>query len=138
MKYNKLSFTLSVFLLFCVNLMMAQSTIRGTVTDSETGEAIPGANVVIVGTSEGTTADFDGNFALTTDQDIPFKIEITSVGFSSQSIEVTSSDQTISVSMDPGESLEEIIVSASRRPQKLQEVPASVSLISSKDVENGA
>jgi len=40
--------------------------------------------------------------------------------------------------MDPGESLEEIIVSASRRPQKLQEVPASVSLISSKDVENGA
>ena len=138
MKYNKLSFTLSVFLLFCVNLMMAQSTIRGTVTDSETGEAIPGANVVIVGTSEGTTADFDGNFALTTDQAVPFKIEITSVGFSSQSIEVTSSDQTISVSMDPGESLEEIIVSASRRPQKLQEVPASVSLISSKDVENGA
>ena len=138
MKYNKLSFTLSVFLLFCVNLMMAQSTIRGTVTDSETGEAIPGANVVIVGTSEGTTADFDGNFTLTTDQDFPFKIEITSVGFSSQSIEVTSSDQTISVSMDPGESLEEIIVSASRRPQKIQEVPASVSLISSKDIENGA
>ena len=138
MKYNKLSFTLSVFLLFCVNLMMAQSTIRGTVTDSETGEAIPGANVVIVGTSEGTTADFDGNFTLTTDQDLPFKIEITSVGFSSQSIEVTSSDQAISVSMDPGESLEEIIVSASRRPQKIQEVPASVSLISSKDIENGA
>ena len=138
MKYNKLSFALSVFLLFCVNLMMAQSTIRGTVTDSETGEAIPGANVVIVGTSEGATADFDGNFTLTTDQDLPFKIEITSVGFSSQSIEVTSSDQTISVSMDPGESLEEIIVSASRRPQKIQEVPASVGLISSKDVENGA
>ena len=138
MKYNKLSFALSVFLLFCVNLMMAQSTIRGTVTDSETGEAIPGANVVIVGTSEGTTADFDGNFTLTTDQNLPFKIEITSVGFSSQSIEVTSSDQTISVSMDPGESLEEIIVSASRRPQKIQEVPASVSLISSKDIENGA
>ena len=138
MKYNKISFALSVFLLFCVNLMMAQSTIRGTVTDSETGEAIPGANVVIVGTSEGTTADFDGNFTLTTDQNLPFKIEITSVGFSSQSIEVTSSDQTISVSMDPGESLEEIIVSASRRPQKIQEVPASVSLISSKDIENGA
>ena len=61
MKYNKLSFILSAILLFCTNLMMAQSTIRGTVTDSETGDAIPGANVVIVGTSEGTTADFDGN-----------------------------------------------------------------------------
>ncbi len=137
MKYNKLSFTLTAILLFCVNLMMAQSTIRGTVTDSETGEAIPGANVVIVGTSEGTTADFDGNFTLSTNQDLPFKIEITSVGFSSQSVEVTSADQSIAVSMDPGESLEEIIVSASRRPQKLQEAPASVSLISSKDVENG-
>ena len=137
MKYNKLSFTLSAILLFCVNLMMAQSTIRGTVTDSETGDAIPGANVVIVGTSEGTTADFDGNFTLSTNQDLPFKIEITSVGFSSQSVEVTSADQSIAVSMDPGESLDEIIVSASRRPQKLQEAPASVSLISSKDVENG-
>ena len=138
MKYKKLSFTLSAILLFCVNLMMAQSTIRGTVTDSETGEAIPGANVVIVGTSEGTTADFDGNFTLSTDQNLPFKIEITSIGFSSQSLEITSADQSISVSMDPGESLEEIIVSASRRPQKLQEVPASVSLISTKDIENGA
>jgi len=138
MKYNKLTFTLSVFLLFCVNLMMAQSTIRGTVTDSETGEAIPGANVVIVGTTDGATADFDGNFTLTTDRDLPFSIQITSIGFSSQSIEVTSADQTISVSMDAGEKLEEIIVSASRRPQKIQEVPASVSLISSKDVENGA
>ena len=108
MKYNKLSFILSAILLFCTNLMMAQSTIRGTVTDSETGDAIPGANVVIVGTSEGTTADFDGNFTLSTDQDLPFKIEITSVGFSSQSIEVTSADQSIAVSMDPGESLEEI------------------------------
>ena len=97
MKYNKLSFTLSAILLFCVNLMMAQSTIRGTVTDSETGEAIPGANVVIIGTSEGATADFDGNFTLTTDQDLPFKIEITSIGFSSQSIEVTSADQSIAV-----------------------------------------
>ena len=48
MKYNKLSFTLSAILLFCVNLMMAQSTIRGTVTDSETGDAVPGANVVII------------------------------------------------------------------------------------------
>ena len=82
MKYNKLSFTLSAILLFCVNLMMAQSSIRGTVTDSETGEAIPGANVVIIGTSEGTTADFDGNFTLTTDQGLPFKIEITSIAVS--------------------------------------------------------
>ncbi|MFL2591044.1 MAG: TonB-dependent receptor domain-containing protein [Flavobacteriaceae bacterium] len=138
MKYNKLSFTLSAILLFCVNLMMAQSSIRGTVTDSETGDAIPGANVVIIGTNEGTTADFDGNFTLTTNQDLPFKIEITSIGFSSQSIEVTSADQSITVSMNPGESLDEIIVSASRRPQKLQEVPASVSLISSKDIENNA
>ncbi|MGB2085526.1 MAG: TonB-dependent receptor [Flavobacteriaceae bacterium] len=138
MKKNKLKFTLAALGLFCVNLLLAQSTLSGSVTDAETNEPLPGVNIVIQGTGDGTNTDFDGNFTFTTNSALPFTLEISSVGFSSQSIEVTSADQTINVSLQPGENLQEIIVSASRRAQKIQDAPSSVSIISSKDIENSA
>ena len=138
MKKNKLTTALTVLGLFCVNLLLAQTTIRGTVTDAETDSPIPGVNIVIQGTTDGTNTDFDGNFSFSTNLDAPFTIEVSSVGFSTQSIEVTSSDQVINVALQPGEKLDEIIVSASRRPQKVQDAPASVSVVSAKDIENSA
>jgi iron complex outermembrane receptor protein len=138
MKNNKLTTALTVLGLFCVNLLLAQTSISGTVTDAETNEPIPGVNILIKGTSEGTNTDFDGNFALSSDQAAPFTIVISSIGFSSQSVEVTSADQVINVALQPGENLDEIIVSASRRAQKIQDAPASVSIVSAKDIENSA
>ena len=138
MKKNKLTTALTVFGLFCVNLLLAQTTISGTVLDAETNQSIPGANVVIQGTTVGTTADFDGNFTLTTTQEAPFTLEISSIGFASQTVEVSSSDQVINVSLTPGENLDEIVVSASRRAQKVQDAPASVSIISAKDIQNSS
>ena len=138
MKNNKLTTALTVLGLFCVNLLLAQTSISGSVTDAETNEPIPGVNILIQGTTEGTNTDFDGNFSLSSDQAAPFTIVISSVGFSSQSIEVTSSDQVINVALQAGENLDEIIVSASRRPQKVQDAPASVSIVSAKDIENSA
>ena len=72
MKNNKLTTALTVLGLFCVNLLLAQTSIRGTVTDAETNEPIPGVNILIQGTTEGTNTDFDGNFALSSDQAAPF------------------------------------------------------------------
>lgn len=45
---------------------MAQdrTTISGTVIDGETGETLPGVNILVVGTTIGTTTDFDGNYEL--------------------------------------------------------------------------
>lgn len=138
MKKNKLTIALTVFGLFCVNLLLAQTTISGTVIDTETNQSIPGANIIILGTNVGTTTDFDGLFTLTTNQEVPFSLEISSIGFGAQTVEVTSVDQKITVSLDPGENLQEIIVSASRRAQKIQDAPSSVSIISAKDIENSA
>jgi len=114
MKKNKLTTALTVLGLFCVNLLLAQSTISGKVTDAETNDPIPGVNILIQGSSEGTNSDFDGNFTLTTDLNAPFTLVITSIGFSSKNIEVTSTDQVLNISLEPGENLDEIIVSACR------------------------
>ena len=42
----------------------AQGRIVGTVTDASTGEALPGANVVIQGTSKGAATDLDGQYSI--------------------------------------------------------------------------
>lgn len=127
-----------IFMLLFVNFMHAQTTISGTVTDAETQDPLPSVNIIIAGTTVGTFTDFDGNFTLETDTELPFSIEVSSVGFSLQTIEVTSANQSLNVQLNVGQNLEEIIVSASRKPQKVQEAPSSVSIISSRDLENSS
>ena len=138
MKKNKLTTALTVLGLFCINLLLAQTTVSGTVSDADTNEPIPGVNLIVQGTSEGTNSDFDGNFSFSSNQALPFTVEISSIGFAPQSVEVTSADQVLSISLSPGENLDEIVVSASRRPQKVQDAPASVSIITAKDIKNSA
>ena len=139
MKKSKLVTTLTLFGLLCVNLILAQTTVSGSVIDSDTNAPIPGVNIIIQGTTnDGTNSDFDGNFSFTSSQALPFTIDVSSVGFASKSIEVTSADQILVISLDAGQNLDEIIVSASRRPQKLLDAPASVSIITAKDIERNA
>ena len=46
-------------------IAFAQGTINGSVTDGSTGDPLPGASVLVKGTTNGVTADFDGNFTIT-------------------------------------------------------------------------
>ena len=106
----------------------SQTQISGSVMDSDSMEAIPGVNVIIDGTNVGTVTDFDGNFVINTSQDTPLTVVISYVGYSAQRVDVTSAGQDINVSLSAGQNLEEIIVSASRRAQKVTDAPASVSV----------
>ena len=121
-----------------IQLTLAQNTISGKVVDSENQEAIPGANVIVLGSNTGAVADFDGNFTLNTSAELPLTIEVSYVGYSSKSFEVTSLDQDIVVSLDFGQNLNEVVISASRRSEKILDAPASVSIISTQDIENTA
>lgn len=51
-------------LLITMGAAQAQTKVRGTVTDGETGEPLPFVNIVFVGTTTGTITDIDGNFFL--------------------------------------------------------------------------
>jgi len=114
----------------------SQTQVSGSVMDAENMEPIPGVNVIIDGTNIGTVTDFDGNFVINTSQDAPLTLVISYVGYSAQRVGVTSSGQDINVSLSAGQNLEEVVVSASRRAQKITEAPASVSVISSREIEN--
>src|SRR6056300_114025 len=135
---NVLKNGLFALLLIFANTVHAQTSISCTVVDSENQEAIPGANIIVLGSNTGAVADFDGNFILNSSAELPLTIEISYIGFSSQRVEVTSADQTILVALDYGQNLNEVVISASRRSEKILDAPASVSIISSQDLENSA
>ena len=134
---NLIKTALFYCMLFVANIVLAQSTISGKITD-EDQLPLPGANIIIEGTNVGVSSDFEGNFTLNSSVELPFKIIISSVGFGSQTIDVTESDQEINILLEAGQNLDEIIISASRRPEKIQEAPSSVSVISSRVIENSA
>ena len=127
------------FVMLASATMLAQTTITGVVKDAQTGETLLGANVKVSGKAIGTTSDFDGKFLLKVNDAPPFTIEISMLGFKAVSVEITKNNQEVMVSLEEDStSLEEIVFSASRRRQKVQEAPASVSIITPKDILNSA
>ncbi|NOY47493.1 MAG: TonB-dependent receptor [Chlorobi bacterium] len=96
--------------------VLAQGTITGTVTEASTGNPLPGANIVVKGTSNGAISDFDGNFNISVDA-FPATLVISSVGFTTQEVNVTSS-QSISVSLQDGVALDEIVLLGSRNTSR--------------------
>ncbi|MFD0990724.1 TonB-dependent receptor [Mariniflexile jejuense] len=125
-----------LLLLFC-GISYSQTTISGSVTD-DNNQPIPGANVIVVGTSTGTVTDFDGNFTLTFNQKPPFNVQASSVGFETVTIQVTSNNQKLSFILKEGTSLDEVVISASRTPERIFESPVTVERLGLKEIKNTA
>ena len=123
-------------LLFCV-ASFAQTTVKGTVND-DGGLPLPGANIIIVGTSTGVVTDFDGNFTLNASQNPPFSIQVSSVGFETLSQEITKNNETVAIILNEGSFLDEVIVSASRTPERIFESPVTVERFGIKEIKTSA
>jgi iron complex outermembrane recepter protein len=130
-------YLLFLSLFFC-SITFAQNTITGTVTDSS-GQPIPGANVKINGDRANTATNFEGVFTLNTSKNPPFTISVSIVGFDSKEIRVISNDQKIVVQLSAGETkLDEIVVSASRAPERIKESPVTIERMTIKDIKKTA
>ncbi|WP_188652131.1 TonB-dependent receptor [Yeosuana aromativorans] len=125
-----------LLMLFC-GLANAQTTITGSVVD-DSGQPIPGANVIVVGTTTGTVSDFDGAFSLKTNLNPPFSLQASSVGFETVTQEITSNNQTVNFILKEGTSLDEVVISASRTPERIFESPVTVERIGLKEIKNTA
>ena len=133
----KFKFYLSslVFLLASFMMVNAQTkTVKGKITDGV--DALYGVNVVLQGTTTGVISDDDGNFAISSDQDFPWTLEISSLGFEGQTIQVSSENQVISLSLSTGEALDEVIISGSRKAEKAINAASAIQIIGAKEIEN--
>ena len=129
---------LMIPLLLLGAIAFAQTTVTGTVVD-DNGEPVPGANIVITGKAIGTTTDFDGNFTLDTDEEPPFELRITSIGYSDATAEVTSNNQALSITLNETQTfLDEVVISASRTPERIFESPVTVERMDLKTIKTAA
>jgi len=124
-----------VSLFFC-SITFAQTTITGSVKDSKNGP-IPGANVKVKGEASASVSDSDGNFTLTTSKKPPLEVEVSSVGFGMKTANVTSNNQKINVVLvDEETKLDEIVVSASRTPERVIESPVTIERMSLQQIKS--
>ncbi len=116
-----------------MSYVLAQSAVTGTVTD-ENGEGIPGANIVIKGTSNGTITDMNGDFALNaSSSDV---LVVTYVGYSTIEIAVGSqSEINISLAEDIA-ALDEIVVTG-YGTQERKEITSAVTSLNEEDFNKG-
>lgn len=128
----------SLLAMMLCGVFYAQSTITGKVVD-DFGQGIPGANVVIVGESIGTVTGADGTYSLSTQKNPPFKLEFSMLGFESQQLEVKTKAQKVNVTLKEEQTqLSEIVVSASRTPERILESPVTIERMGIKEVKNTA
>lgn len=131
---SKLHFFL-IFLLIClVQLTFAQEkVIKGIVTE-EDENPLPGVNITVKETSNGTTTDFDGNYEITVEKGQ--KLKFSSVGFKDQ-VKKVKDENTINVVMKKEKSsLEEVMV-IGYGTQKKRSATTSVKKVESEDFHEG-
>ena len=88
--------TLILTALFVSGFCFSQSILTGTVVDSELKKGLPGASIVVKGTSTGVTADFDGNFSVQAPDSGTLVVSF--VGYETQEVEFNKS-MTINVQL---------------------------------------
>lgn len=124
--------------LFASPVIAQTTTVNGTIKNSITGEVIPAVSVTIKGSSSGTFTDDRGNFRLNSSRPLPITLVISSIGYAQQEVMV-SSPGAVTISLVPAASLgTEVVISASRVPERILESPVSIERMSTANIRNAA
>ena len=108
MKTKLLSILSSFLLVFAFGFTVQAQSISGTVTD-DNGVPLPGATVLVQGTTNGVSTDFDGNYSINASSGDTLVFSF--VGYSSQSV-VVGSSTTVNAQLSPDNALEEVVVTS--------------------------
>jgi iron complex outermembrane receptor protein len=131
-KYLLKLFT-AAFMLMLPLGMMAQS-IKGKVTDSS-GEALPYMNVVVKGTSNGTTTDENGEFNLEV-KNLPITLVISSMGFATKQVKVSTTEY-LNIVINEDNALDEVVVTGNRaKPRTILDSPVPIDNIDVSELQN--
>ncbi|WP_158840176.1 TonB-dependent receptor [Polaribacter sp. L3A8] len=129
-----------ITLIFTGSTLLAQSTISGSVKD-QNGELIPGVNIILKGTTLGTTSDFDGNYEIKNVENGTYNLTASYIGFDNFTKEVTVNSSKITLNIvvkENAQSLDEIIVTGVVNPKSKIESSVSISTISTKQIEQSS
>lgn len=127
-------------LMLTASVALAQSvTISGTVTDKSSNETLPGVSVTIKGTKTGTSTNSSGKFTLTTSEKTPFTLVVKYIGYETIETTVNDSNGSLNFQLTPQSVLgQEVVVSASRTPERILESPVTIERVSAATIREGA
>ncbi len=132
MKTKLFNFLSSFLLLFVFGFSVQAQSISGTVTD-ENGVPLPGATVLVEGTSNGVSTDFDGNYSISASSGDTLVFSF--VGYSNQSV-VVGSSATVNVSLQPDNALSEVVVTALGVKRNVKAVGYSITQVDGEELSD--
>ena len=129
---------LTLICLLLTTVIFAQSTISGTVKD-DTGNPLIGATVLIKGTTEGAATDYNGQYSLEVAEGT-YTLVVSYVGYKEQEKEIiVNGNVVVDFDMEVGSIIgTEVVVSGSKRQEKLTESPATIETIHARELEEFA
>ncbi len=126
------------------SLFAQRASIKGKIFDKETGEALPAANIIVQPAdqnlrSTGTASGLNGAFEISELKPGQYALIVTYIGYNRYSTNLTLAPgelKTLEVRLVPTDiKVNPISVTASRRPEKLLEAPASISIVDAEQVQ---
>lgn len=136
---RKIFFSVAVCLFLAGTAFAQTGSLSGTVTDQNTGDPIPGANIFIEELERGTATDADGEFVI---DDIPYDtyvISITFVGYQdyTEQIEIDEAETTVDVSLSSDAiGLDEVVVTGVGGETKREKTTFTIDRVRSDQLEN--
>ena len=124
-------------MLLSTTVFFAQSTITGVVRDTN-NQAIPGVNIILKGTTLGTTSDFDGKYSIADVPNGEYTLIASYIGYDNfkKQISLNSKNTVIDIIIkENAESLDEIVVTGVVNPKSKIESSISVSTVNIKQIE---
>ncbi|MBN8577320.1 MAG: TonB-dependent receptor [Cytophagales bacterium] len=112
-----------------------QNSVTGIIKDSD-GLPLEGATVILRGTNTYTVTNANGLFTLPATHQVPFVIRISSVGFKPQDFQIIELSKPVEITLINDGELEEVVVTARRRTESMQEVPIPISVVDGLLIED--
>jgi outer membrane receptor for ferrienterochelin and colicins len=139
---NKLLFSLLLIAFHIDSIAQNSGSILGRIIDKQTNQALERATIAIQGISVPTTTDHNGNFVLHNLSSGKMILLVSHIGYLTveQPLIITGADTinvnvALEVTNSPGE---QIVISASKKAEKVTYSPASIQLVTSKDIDQFA
>ncbi|MBN8681141.1 MAG: SusC/RagA family TonB-linked outer membrane protein [Chitinophagales bacterium] len=131
--FTKCSFLVAALMLFC-SALLAQRTVKGKVTDAESGEGLIGATVAVVGTTRGAATDIDGNYSV----DVPAgatQLRFSYTGYAEMVVDLDANN-VVNAALKAGTVLDEVVV-VGYGTIKAKEVTSAVASLKNEDFNKG-
>jgi iron complex outermembrane recepter protein len=123
-------------LLIISSTSFAQSVLKGKIKD-RSGEPLIGATVVLRETNIYTVTNENGEFSLSTDERLPFYIRVSYVGYKPQDFQINEiTGKPMEITLVDDNELEEVVVTARRRSESVQNVPIPISVMTGDLIED--